>query len=55
MSAPVLNRPVIIVGAGGIVRDAHLPAYAKAGFRVLGIFDLARDKAEALANQHGLR
>jgi predicted dehydrogenase len=54
MSAPVLDRPIIIIGAGGIVRDAHLPAYAKAGFRIRGIHDLARDKAEALANQYGI-
>ena len=43
--------PVFIVGAGGIVRDAHLPAYRKAGFSVAGICDIDRGKAEEL---HGL-
>lgn len=36
------------MGAGGIVRDAHLPAYRKAGFTVLGLCDLDRNKANAL-------
>jgi len=39
---------VVIIGAGGIVRDAHLPAYRKAGFAIRGIYDLQSDKAEAL-------
>ena len=31
--------PIVIIGAGGIVSDAHLPAYQKANFEVLGIYD----------------
>ena len=54
MSEPILNRPIVLIGAGGIVRDAHLPAYAKAGFRIHGIFDLARDKADALGHQYAI-
>jgi predicted dehydrogenase len=46
---PDQPRPIIIIGAGGIVRDAHLPAYGLAGFDVVGIFDLDQDKAQALA------
>jgi predicted dehydrogenase len=42
-------RPIISIGAGGIVRDAHLPAYKKAGFPVIAIADLDRSKAENLA------
>lgn len=38
-----------ICGAGGIVNDAHLPAYRKAGFRVVGIYDRDREKAERTA------
>jgi predicted dehydrogenase len=49
-----LNHPIVIIGAGGIVRDAHLPAYAKAGFRVAGIYDLDRQKAATLASQYGI-
>lgn len=42
--------PIAIIGAGGIVRDAHLPAYEKAGFEVLGVYDTDRAKAVALRN-----
>lgn len=42
---PQHPRPVILIGAGGIVNDAHLPAYKIAGFRVAGIFDIDREKA----------
>jgi len=38
-----------ICGAGGIVNDAHLPAYRKAGFNVAGIFDARREAAERTA------
>ena len=38
-------RPIILIGAGGIVNDAHLPAYRIAGFRVAGIYDSDREKA----------
>ncbi len=47
-------RPIVVIGAGGIVKDAHLPAYRIAGFPVAGIFDLDSAKAEALAREFGL-
>ena len=43
--------PIIIIGAGGIVRDAHLPAYKNVGFKVLGIYNRSKEKAEKLAAQ----
>ena len=46
-------RPIVIIGAGSIVSDAHLPAYAKAGYTVPGIFDPDLDKARALADNWG--
>lgn len=46
---PSKPRPIVILGSGGIVRDAHMPAYRKAGFPVAGVFDLNRGRAEALA------
>ena len=46
---PSAPRPIVIVGAGGIVNDAHLPAYRMAGFPVAGLFDIDADKARALA------
>ena len=41
--------PIIIIGAGGIVNDAHLPAYQLAGFAVAGIYDVDKEKAHATA------
>ncbi|WP_068085896.1 Gfo/Idh/MocA family protein [Novosphingobium rosa] len=51
---PSRPRPIVILGAGGIVRDAHLPAYRKAGFTVAGLFDTDRARAQALAAQWGI-
>jgi predicted dehydrogenase len=51
---PRTRRPIVIIGAGGIVRDAQLPAYRIAGFHVYGICDLDRARAEALAAQFGV-
>ena len=48
-------RPVMIIGAGGIVRDAHLPAYRKAGFPVIGLLDKSWEKAEELALQQDIK
>ncbi len=50
MTAATWNSlPIYIIGAGGIVNDAHLPAYKIAGFNVQGIFDINADKATATA------
>ncbi len=46
---PENPAPIIVIGAGGIVKDAHLPAYRKAGFKVRGIYDQNPAKADALA------
>lgn len=46
---PTRPRPIVIIGAGGIVRDAHLPAYRLAGFRVAGLYDRDRSAAASLA------
>jgi predicted dehydrogenase len=44
-----LQLPIYIIGAGGIVNTAHLPAYEIAGYNVQGIFDLDIVKASATA------
>ncbi len=49
--APRNPRPIVIIGAGGIVHDAHLPAYRKAGFPVVSLVDPDSSKAKALAQQ----
>lgn len=48
---PSAPRPIVIIGAGGIVNDAHLPAYRMAGFQVGGIFDIDQGRADALGAQ----
>jgi predicted dehydrogenase len=51
---PRQPRPIVIIGAGGIVRAAHLPAYRRAGFPVIGLFDKDAAKAAALAAEFGV-
>jgi len=51
---PKNPRPIVILGAGGIIRAAHLPAYEKAGFPVIAIADSARDKAAELAAERAI-
>lgn len=45
---------IYIIGAGGIVNDAHLPAYKIAGFNVQGIFDINTEKAKATAEKFSI-
>jgi predicted dehydrogenase len=51
---PESSMPIIIIGASGIVKDAHLPAYKKAGFNVIGITNRTRLKAEKLAAEFNI-
>jgi predicted dehydrogenase len=53
--APSRPKPIVIVGAGGIVRDAHLPAYTRAGLEVLGVTDLDAGRSAALASDFNIR
>jgi len=48
---PSEKRPIYIIGAGGIINTAHLPAYQIAGFDVQGIFDIDTDKATVTAKK----
>ena len=52
--APTQPKPVVIIGAGGIVRDAHLPAYAMADIPVLGVTDLDPARSKSLAGDHAI-
>jgi predicted dehydrogenase len=54
LALPAAPRPIVVLGAGGIVRDAHLPAYKKAGFTVASLCDRDRERAKALATQYGI-
>ena len=49
--APSAPRPIVLIGAGGIVRNAHLPAYRRIGLPVLGVFDRNAEAAAAVARE----
>lgn len=57
----VYRRPVKsdygigIIGAGGIVNGAHLPAYRKAGLNVVAICDVKEDAVKSTANRWGIQ
>src|SRR2546426_12323688 len=46
---PSHPQPIVIIGAGSIVRTAHLPAYQRLGLPVAGIFDIRPDAAKDAA------
>lgn len=48
---PVNPKAIAIIGAGGIVTDSHLPAYRKADFTVLALYDRDKQKAKNVAEQ----
>lgn len=52
---PSAPKPIVIIGGGGIVGDAHLPAYRLAGLPVAGVYDLDLAKAGTLAEKWGIR
>ncbi len=52
---PKQPKPIISIGAGGIVNDAHQPAYQMAGFEILGIFDINEEQAKATAKKFGIK
>src|SRR5689334_13917386 len=51
---PATPFPILIIGTGGIVKDAHLPAYRQAGFPVWGLYNRTRERAAALAREYGI-
>jgi len=46
------KRPIAIIGAGGIVDGAHLPAYRLAGLQIVGITDINPARARDVAARH---
>jgi len=48
---PSSPRAIVFIGAGGIVNDAHMPAYRRAKFPIAGVFDLDRARAERTAER----
>lgn len=51
---PTQPRPIVFIGAGGIVNDAHLPAYQQINLPVAGVFDVDATRARATADRFGL-
>jgi len=47
---PSHPRPIVVAGAGAIVREAHLPAYQRLGYVVCGVFDVDGSRARATAD-----
>jgi predicted dehydrogenase len=47
---PSHPRPIVIIGAGGIVRAAHVPTYRALGFPVAGVFDVQPEAARSTAD-----
>jgi len=46
---PSAPRPIVVVGAGAIVEQAHLHAYRRLGLDVAGFYDVKPERARALA------
>jgi len=51
---PVESFEIISIGAGGIVREAHQPAYRKAGWKVVAVYDPDSRKAHELARDFAI-
>ena len=55
LKIPEANKlPIAIIGAGGIVDGAQLPAYKKAGLEVVGITDIDINRAQDVAHRHAI-
>ena len=52
---PSSPKPIVIIGAGGIVNDAHMPAYLKANFNVIGLYDIDQKKVLHTAKKWHLK
>jgi predicted dehydrogenase len=53
-NVPSCPRPIIIIGAGGIVRTAHLPSYERLRLPVAGLFDINAAAAHETARRFGV-
>lgn len=46
---PTRPLPIVVIGAGAIVRTAHLPAYARLGLPIAGLYDIDPNQARVTA------
>lgn len=44
-------RPIMLIGAGQIIHDSHIPAYRMAGYEIAGIYNRTIDKAKEVAQE----
>ena len=51
---PVDPLPIVSIGLGGIVHDAHYPAYKIAGFDVVAGFDINAERAAMMQAKFGI-
>ena len=51
---PSRPLPIVVIGAGAIVRTAHLPVYRRLGFPVAGLVDINPEQARATAREFGI-
>ena len=51
---PSAPQSIVVIGAGSIVRDAHLPVYQRLTFPVAGIFDLDPAAGRRMADAFGI-
>jgi predicted dehydrogenase len=47
---PARARPIVVIGAGAIVRSAHLPAYGRLAYPVAGFYDIDPNRARETAS-----
>jgi predicted dehydrogenase len=50
-AVPSRPRPIVIIGAGGIVRTAHLPVYRRLKFPVAGVYDVNAETSHETARR----
>jgi predicted dehydrogenase len=53
-AVPSRPRPIVIIGAGGVVRTAHLPVYKRLKFPVAGLYDINPDASRDTATRFGV-
>lgn len=51
---PSRPRPIVIIGAGGVVRTAHLPVYQRLKFPVAGLYDINIEASRETARRFGV-
>ena len=52
---PSQSLPILFIGAGGIIRNAHIPAYNNLGLEIDGVYDLSPENAKNLAKDFSIK